>query len=90
MAQGNHKHVTVQTTDDFIKQCRDVFSVFDPDGAGTITQYKLSEVMKAYGWPAEHGELQVGVHSLQCIVYSYDHRTRSIVKLIRITFLCRK
>ena len=65
MAQGNHKHVTVQTTDDFIKQCRDVFSVFDPDGAGTITQYKLSEVMKAYGWPAEHGELQVGVHILQ-------------------------
>ena len=89
MAQGNHKHVIVQTTDDFIKQCRDVFSVFDPDGAGTITQYKLSEVMKAYGWPAEHGELQVGVHSVQCIVYSYD-QTRSIVKLIRITFLCRK
>ena len=72
MAQGSHKHVTVQTTDDFIKQCRDVFSVFDPDGAGTITQYKLSEVMKAYGWPAEHGELQVGVHSVQCIVYSYQ------------------
>ena len=89
MAQGNHKHVTVQTTDDFIKQCRDVFSVFDPDGAGTITQYKLSEVMKAYGWPAEHGELQVGVHSLQCIISSYS-RTRSIVKLVRITFLCRK
>ena len=89
MAQGNHKHVTVQTTDDFIKQCRDVFSVFDPDGAGTITQYKLSEVMKAYGWPAEHGELQVGVHILQ-MYYIVLLKTRSILKLISIDYFCRK
>ena len=45
---------------DFIQQCREVFEIFDSDRKGTITQYKLSKVMKMYGWRSEHKELQVG------------------------------
>ena len=44
---------------DFIQQCREVFEIFDSDRKGTITQYKLSKVMKMYGWRSEHKELQV-------------------------------
>ena len=60
MHHSNQRVVNVNPTDDaFLQECRDVFSIFDCDDKGTITQYKLSKVMKAYGWRAEHKELQV-------------------------------
>ena len=52
---------------DFVQQCRGVFEIFDSDGKGTITQYKLSKVMQMYGWRTEHKELQVGRYTIRLL-----------------------
>ena len=60
MHENSQELVDVNPTNEaFIQECRNVFTIFDCDGKGTITQYKLSKVMKAFGWRAEHKELQV-------------------------------
>ena len=59
MDRKNQARLVPKPNNDFIQQCRDVFRIFDSDGKGTITQYKLSKVMKMYGWRSEHNELQV-------------------------------
>ena len=59
MDRGNQERKNLNPGKDFIQQCREVFEIFDSDGKGTITQYKLSKVMKMYGWRSEHKELQV-------------------------------
>ena len=60
MYQNSQRVVNVNPTEDaFLQECRNVFSIFDCDGKGSITQYKLSKVMKTFGWRAEHKELQV-------------------------------
>ena len=60
MQENNQELVDVNPMDEaFVQECRNVFTIFDCDGKGTITQYKLSKVMKAFGWRAEHKELQV-------------------------------
>ena len=62
MDRNNPTGLVPKPNNDFIQQCRDVFEIFDSDGKGTITQYKLSKVMKIYGWRNEHRELQVCKH----------------------------
>ena len=59
MDRGKQERKTPNPGKDFIQQCREVFEIFDSDRKGTITQYKLSKVMKMYGWRSEHKELQV-------------------------------
>ena len=60
MQENYQELVHVNPTDEtFVQECKNVFTFFDCDGKGTITQYKLSKVMKAFGWRAEHKELQV-------------------------------
>ena len=59
MDRKNQARLVPKPNNKFIQQCRDVFRIFDSDGKGTITQYKLSKVMKMYGWRSEHKELQV-------------------------------
>ena len=59
MDRGNQERKNPNPGKDFIQQCREVFEIFDSDRKGTITQYKLSKVMKMYGWRSEHKELQV-------------------------------
>ena len=47
--------------EDFIQECRKVFSLFDFDDAGTITVFKLERVMQNLGWCPTRDEVQVCV-----------------------------
>ena len=51
----------VKSTDEFIEECREVFSVFDTDGKGNITISKLEQVMRKFGWNPTHAELEVTI-----------------------------
>ena len=60
MDKGNLEAATSSsTTDSFIQECREVFSVFDFDGAGTITIFKLDRVMRNLGWFPTYEDIQV-------------------------------
>ena len=65
MDRSNRGRISPKVGNDFIQKCRDVFRMFDSDGQGTITQYKLSKMMKMYGWRTEHKELQVLIYVLK-------------------------
>ena len=68
MDRSKRGRVSPKPENDFIQKCRDVFNMFDSDGKGTITQYKLSKVMKMYGWRTEHKELQVLIYVVKILM----------------------
>ena len=59
--KSNLKRTTSSSTDSFIQECSKVFSVFDFDGAGTITIFKLDRVMRNFGWSPTYEEVKVRV-----------------------------
>ena len=65
MDRSNRGRISPKVENNFVQKCRDVFKMFDSDGQGTITQYKLSKMMKMCGWRTEHKELQVLIYAVK-------------------------
>lgn len=59
--KGNLKRTISSSTDGFIEECRKVFSVFDFDGTGTITIFKLDRVMRNFGWSPTYEEVKARI-----------------------------
>ena len=71
MDRSNRGGMSPKQEKDFTQKCRDVFEMFDSDGQGTITQYKLSKMMIMCGWRTEHKELQVLINVLKIVLRIY-------------------
>jgi hypothetical protein len=53
------EEVAVMLPEEKIQEYREIFSFFDRDGGGTITNVELGQVMRTFGWTPTEGDLQV-------------------------------
>merc|ERR1712179_375209 len=50
--------MTINLPEEQIEEYREIFSLFDRDGGGTITSVELGQVMRTFGWNPTEGDLQ--------------------------------